>query len=221
VLVREPKAFLFDEPIAHLDAKLRARMRGELKHIQKTLGTTTVYVTHDQLEGMSMADRIAIMRDGVLQQVGTPYEVFNRPANVWVATFVGDPPMNILNGELQAADGGLVARAPQFTIDVPAAKAAALSRAPLQDNRVQIGIRPEALTLSSVRDATHPIEGRIYAVQPLGDVEIVDVRVGDDRILVRTELGTIANEDIDAPVHLGVRPEKLHFFDAGTGLAVN
>ncbi len=98
VLVREPKAFLFDEPIAHLDAKLRARMRGELKHIQKTLGTTTVYVTHDQLEGMSMADRIAIMRDGVLQQVGTPYEVFNRPANVWVATFVGDPPMNILNG---------------------------------------------------------------------------------------------------------------------------
>ncbi len=221
VLVREPQAFLFDEPIAHLDAKLRARMRGELKHIQKTLGTTTVYVTHDQLEGMSMADRIAIMREGVLQQVGTPHEVFNRPANVWVATFVGDPPMNILNAELLAADGGLVARAPQFTIDVPAAKAAALTQARLQDNRVQIGIRPEALTLSGVRDASHPIAGRVYSVQPLGDVEIVDVRVGDDRILVRTELGTIANEDIDAPVYLGYRPQKLHFFDAGTGLAVN
>jgi multiple sugar transport system ATP-binding protein len=220
VLVREPKAFLFDEPIAHLDAKLRARMRGELKHIQKTLRTTTVYVTHDQLEGMSMADRIAIMRDGVLQQVGTPHEVFNRPANVWVATFVGDPPMNILNGELQTADGGLVARAPQFTITVPADKAAALSRTPVEGGRVQVGIRPEALTLSSVRDAVHPIAGRIYAVQPLGDVEIVDVRVGDDRILVRTELGTISNEDMDAPVYLGYKPEKLHFFDAATGQAV-
>jgi multiple sugar transport system ATP-binding protein len=221
VLVREPQAFLFDEPIAHLDAKLRARMRGELKHIQKTLGTTTVYVTHDQLEGMSMADRIAIMREGVLQQVGTPHEVFNRPANVWVATFVGDPPMNILNAELQAADGGLVARAPQFVIDVPADKAAALVKAPLQDSKVQIGIRPEALRLSSVRDATHPIAGQIYAVQPLGDVEIVDVRVGEDRILVRTELGTIRNEDMDVPVYLGYRADKLHFFDAASGAAVN
>jgi multiple sugar transport system ATP-binding protein len=219
-LVREPQAFLFDEPIAHLDAKLRARMRGELKHIQKTLATTTVYVTHDQLEGMSMADRIAIMREGVLQQVGTPHEVFNRPANNWVATFVGDPPMNLLNGELQTADGGLVVRAPEFIIGVPEAKAAALGKTRLADNKVQVGVRPEALTLSSVPDADHPIGGNIYAVQPLGDVEIVDVRVGDDRILVRTELGTIQNEDMDAPVYLGYRPEKLHFFDPGTGAAV-
>ena len=221
VLVREPKAFLFDEPIAHLDAKLRARMRGELKHIQKTLGTTTVYVTHDQLEGMSMADRIAIMREGVLQQVGTPHEVFNKPANVWVATFVGDPPMNILNGELESADGVLVVRAPEFSITVPPAKAAALSAAPISGRRVQVGIRPEALRLSSSRDADHPVAGKIYAVQPLGDVEIVDVRVGEDRILVRTELGTINNEDIDAPVFLGYKPEKLHFFDAATGQAVS
>ena len=221
VLVREPKAFLFDEPIAHLDAKLRARMRGELKHIQKTLGTTTVYVTHDQLEGMSMADRIAIMRDGVLQQVGTPHEVFNKPANVWVATFVGDPPMNILNGELKASNGHLTAVAPQFSIEVPSAKAASLTKAPLKDGKVQVGVRPEALTLASQRDSSHPITGHIYAVQPLGDVEIVDVRVGEDRILVRTELGSIQNERIDAPVYLGYKPEKLHFFDASTGLAVN
>lgn len=220
VLVREPKAFLFDEPIAHLDAKLRARMRGELKHIQKTLGTTTVYVTHDQLEGMSMADRIAIMREGVLQQVGTPYEVFNRPANSWVATFVGDPPMNILNGELGTSDGVLVATAPEFVIAVPDAQAAALRSVGLQDKRVQVGVRPEALTLSMVRDAAHTIAGRVYAVQPLGDVEIVDVLVGQDRILVRTELGTIANSDVDSPVFLGYKPEKLHFFDPGTGLAV-
>ena len=220
VLVREPKAFLFDEPIAHLDAKLRARMRGELKHIQRTLGTTTVYVTHDQIEGMSMADRIAIMRDGVLQQIGTPYEVFNRPANTWVATFVGDPPMNTLTGELQSVDGGLVVNAPEFTIDVPSAIAATLYKAPLKGNKVQVGIRPEALTLSRLRDASHPIAGRVYAVQPLGDVEIVDVRVGQDRILVRTELGTVDNHDMDSAIYLGYKPEKLHFFDEGTGLTL-
>ena len=220
VLVREPKAFLFDEPIAHLDAKLRARMRGELKHIQKTLGTTTVYVTHDQLEGMSMADRIAIMRDGELQQVGTPHEVFNQPANVWVATFVGDPPMNILGGELVSENGTMLVKSPHFTLEVPQARTAPLSAASLKDGKVQVGIRPEALSLSSASDEAHPIAGRIYAVQPLGDVEIVDVRVGRDRMLVRTELGSINNEDVDAPVHLGYKPEKLHFFDAATGLAV-
>lgn len=220
VLVREPKAFLFDEPIAHLDAKLRARMRGELKHIQKSLGTTTVYVTHDQLEGMSMADRIAIMREGVLQQVGTPHEVFNQPANVWVATFVGDPPMNILSGELESKADRLVVKAPAFEIEVPASSVVGLNAAPLQDRRVQVGVRPEALRLSSTIDAAHPIAGRIYAVQPLGEVEVIDVRVGDDRLLVRAELGTVTNEDMDAAVYLGYRAEKLHFFDPVTGLAI-
>ncbi|MGA8210379.1 MAG: ABC transporter ATP-binding protein [Nocardioidaceae bacterium] len=220
VLVREPKAFLFDEPIAHLDAKLRARMRGELKHIQKTLGTTTVYVTHDQLEGMSMADRIAIMRDGILQQVGTPHEVFNRPANVWVATFIGDPPMNVLRGEVRGEDGGLAVHGEGFRIDVPREKADAVTEAPLSDRQIDVGIRPEALKLSSTADAAHPIAGKIYSVQPLGDVEIVDVRVGQDRLLVRAELGTITNDDMDAPVFIGHRPEKLYFFDPNTGLAL-
>lgn len=220
VLVREPKAFLFDEPIAHLDAKLRARMRGELKHIQKSLGTTTVYVTHDQLEGMSMADRMAIMREGVLQQVGTPHEVFNSPANVWVATFVGDPPMNVMSGELRSDDGELAVHGKGFRVAVPEARARALEDAPLKDRQILIGVRPEALTLSSVRDEKHHVAGKIYAVQPLGDIEIVDVRIGEDRLLVRVELGTISNEDIDAPVYLSFRKEKLHFFDPETGLAV-
>ncbi len=220
VLVREPKAFLFDEPIAHLDAKLRARMRGELKHIQKSLGTTTVYVTHDQLEGMSMADRIAIMREGVLQQVGTPHEVFNRPANLWVATFIGDPPMNVIRGEVLSEDDGLVVKGDGFRIDVPRDKAGALTGVQLSDRQVDVGIRPEALRLSSTPDEAHPIAGKIYSVQPLGDVEIVDVRVGADRLLVRAELGTITNESLDAPVYVGHRPEKLYFFDPSTGLAL-
>ena len=220
VLVREPKAFLFDEPIAHLDAKLRARMRGELKHIQRRLGTTTVYVTHDQLEGMSMADRIAIMRDGVLQQVGTPQEVFSAPANVWVATFVGDPPMNILAGDLVSEGGQLSVVAPEFRIDVPARAAAAITAANLQDKKMQVGIRPEALTLSRTADQQHPIAGRVYAVQPLGDVEVIDVRVGGARLLVRADLGTITNDDLDLAVYLGYRPDRLHFFDPTTGTAI-
>ena len=220
VLVREPKAFLFDEPIAHLDAKLRARMRGELKHIQRRLGTTTVYVTHDQLEGMSMADRIAIMRDGVLQQVGTPQEVFSQPANVWVATFVGDPPMNILSGDLSSDDGRLAVVSPDFRIEPTARAAAAVESAGLKGSAIQVGIRPEALTLVRTPDAEHPITGKVYAVQPLGDVEVIDVRVGSERLLVRAELGTITNDDLDARVHLGYRPERLHFFDPTTGRAI-
>ena len=220
VLVREPKAFLFDEPIAHLDAKLRARMRGELKHIQRSLGTTTVYVTHDQLEGMSMADRIAIMREGVLQQVGTPHEVFNSPANVWVATFVGDPPMNVLTGQLETLDGRLVVKGPTFEIEVPVERVATIEAAPLADRGVLVGVRPEALNLSSTPDAAHPIVGRIYAVQPLGDVEVIDVRVGDERVLVRAELGTVGNDDVDDTVYLGYRAQKLHFFDPTTGVAI-
>ena len=219
-LVREPKAFLFDEPIAHLDAKLRARMRGELKHIQKSLGTTTVYVTHDQLEGMSMADRIAVMHDGVLQQVGSPHEVFNSPVNVWVATFVGEPPMNIVGGHLESVDGSLIFRSPTFDLPVPLPAVGPLEAAELVDRKVKLGVRPEAVTLSATPDADHPIAGRIFAVEPLGDIEVVDMRVGDDRILARTELGTVSHGDMNAPLYLGCRPEKLHFFDAATDLRV-
>lgn len=219
-LVREPKAFLFDEPIAHLDAKLRARMRGELKHIQKTLGTTTVYVTHDQLEGMSMADRIAVMRDGVLQQVGTPHEVYNRPVNVWVGTFVGEPPMNVLTGELGSAGGTLAVRAPGFTVEVAPSLREIVQAAHPANGKVIIGIRPEALRLSSVRTPDHPIVGTIYAVEPLGDVEIVDVRVGSERVLARAELGTVLTEDMNATVYLGYQADKVHYFDATTELRI-
>ena len=108
--MREPELFLFDEPIAHLDAKLRAHMRGELKIMQRELGTTMIYVTHDQLEALSMADRIAVMHDGVLQQFGTPQEIYDHPVNEWVAGFVGEPPMNFLDCTLEEQDGQLPGR---------------------------------------------------------------------------------------------------------------
>ena len=114
--MREPKLFLFDEPIAHLDAKLRAHMRGELKIMQRELGTTMVYVTHDQLEALSMADRIAVMHDGVLQQFGTPQEIYDHPVNEWVAGFVGEPPMNFLDCTLEERDGQLLVVHPAFAV---------------------------------------------------------------------------------------------------------
>ena len=128
-IVREPKLFLFDEPIAHLDAKLRAHMRGELKIMQRELGTTMVYVTHDQLEALSMADRIAVMHDGVLQQFGTPREIYDHPVNEWVAGFVGEPPMNFLDCALEERDGRLHVVHPAFAVPMtPEQRAAAAGR---------------------------------------------------------------------------------------------
>ena len=117
-IVREPKLFLFDEPIAHLDAKLRAHMRGEIKHLQRTLGTTMIYVTHDQLEAMTMADKIAVMHEGVLQQLGTPREVYNNPVNAWVAGFVGEPAMNFVDATIEEKDGKTLLNHPNFSISV-------------------------------------------------------------------------------------------------------
>jgi len=123
-IVRQPQVFLFDEPIAHLDAKLRARMRGELKHLQLDLGVTTIYVTHDQLEALSMADRIAVMNEGVLQQYGTPTEIYERPANAWVATFVGEPQMSLM--EMSVSESGnsvkLVLAGHSIALDTPQAR---------------------------------------------------------------------------------------------------
>src|SRR5947207_2436425 len=140
-IVRQPEVFLFDEPISHLDAKLRAHMRGEIKRLQKELGTTMIYVTHDQLEGMSMADKIAVMNQGVLQQYGTPKEIFNNPVNEWVATFVGDPPMNLLEAELQSENGTLYVVHPIFRLALSDAKRQKLLAASAGDSRlVRLGI---------------------------------------------------------------------------------
>lgn len=167
-----------------------------------------------------MADRIVVMRDGVLQQFGTPQQVFNEPANVWIATFVGDPPMNILPGTLQHQDGRLVVRSSEYSIEVPARMKSALEARIPSAADVQLGIRPDALTLSSMAGPEHPISGVVYAVQLLGDVELVDVRVGSSRVLVRAALGTVNSRDINRTVYLGHEPDRLYFFDADSGEAI-
>jgi multiple sugar transport system ATP-binding protein len=216
-IVREPKLFLFDEPIAHLDAKLRAHMRGELKHMQRTLGTTMIYVTHDQLEAMSMADLIAVMHEGELQQLGTPREVYNRPVNAWVAGFVGEPAMNFVDCGIEENGGKTRFTHPNFKISVTPEQARSLA---LQhgSNKIRMGIRPDALAVSLTEPADEHITGNIFVNELLGGDMIVDVDLADARIRVKTS--TEFNGKEGDTCYILANREKWHAFSRETGKAL-
>jgi multiple sugar transport system ATP-binding protein len=211
-IVRKPAVFLFDEPLSNLDAKLRVQMRAEIKRLQARLETTTIYVTHDQVEAMTMGHRIAVLKDGDLQQVGTPIEVYDRPANLFVAQFIGSPPMNFLGAEL--ADGGRTLRGAAFAIPVPAAwQAAAAASA---GRRVNVGIRPEHVLepARAARGQSAPLELIVEIVETLGDELVVHGRIGDDLLVWK--------QDPHRPAALGdriqvqVELDAVHLFDAQT-----
>jgi multiple sugar transport system ATP-binding protein len=214
-IVREPKLFLFDEPIAHLDAKLRAHMRGELKIMQRELGTTMVYVTHDQLEALSMADRIAVMHDGVLQQFGTPREIYDHPVNEWVAGFVGEPPMNFLDCVLEERDGRLHVVHPAFAVPMPDEQRAALP-AGTPPRTARLAMRPAEIAIVPP-GVDGAVKANILVTEPLGGDMLVDCALGDNKVLVKTK-----------PDYAGVRGEECwltfnttrwHLFASDTGLA--
>jgi multiple sugar transport system ATP-binding protein len=194
-LVRQPRAFLMDEPLTNLDAELRADMRTEIKHLQERLGSTMVHVTHDQLEAMSLGHRIAILNDGRLEQVGTPLEIYDRPATLFCARFIGSPPMNLLdveltNGALTAA-GGLALAAPD-----------GLARG----RRLVAGVRPEALELTQP-GAAGAVDARVVSEEALGDetIYVVETAAGD----VRVRMPPTSRFGADAPVglrHAGAVP---------------
>jgi ABC-type sugar transport system ATPase subunit len=202
-LVREPRLFLLDEPLSNLDAKLRVQMRAELKLLFDRLATTVVYVTHDQAEAMTMSDRVAIFDKGVVQQVGTPLDLYNKPANKFVAGFLGSPPMNFLEAEI--ADGQV--RGDGFAFALPAWAGAIGRGAP-----VVLGIRPEDVT---PRDHTGPNAAAISLVEPMGSSTIVYTRVGTN--LVAIETGKDTTLGVGSTVSLDVEPNRLHLFDAATG----
>ncbi|MDP4004702.1 ABC transporter ATP-binding protein [Methylobacterium sp. NEAU K] len=201
-IVRDPQVFLFDEPLSNLDAKLRVAMRTEIKELHQRLKTTTIYVTHDQIEAMTMADRIVVMHDGVVEQIGPPLELYDRPDNLFVAGFIGSPAMNFVagtvrsNGQLVfAADSGL-------TIPLNEAPAGTLGR-PLI-----LGLRPEHFDL-----AADGIAAEVVVVEPTGSETMLAVRAGgqDLTCVLRERVGEGPGETI----HL--RPNRVHFFDAETG----
>ncbi|OJT95990.1 ABC transporter ATP-binding protein [Metarhizobium album] len=215
-IVREPKLFLFDEPIAHLDAKLRAHMRGEIKHLQRTLGTTMIYVTHDQLEALSMADYIAVMHDGELQQWGTPSEIFNKPVNAWVAGFVGEPAMNFLTCSVTSRGDDVVLRHRNFEIPLLAGQVSQINGSS-QGGAVRMGVRPDALSISMERPDDAAIQGEIFVNELLGGDMLVDVSLEDCRVRVKTspEFAGKPGE----PCYLTVNRQKWHVFDSQDGHA--
>jgi multiple sugar transport system ATP-binding protein len=199
-IVRQPQAFLMDEPLSNLDAQLRFQMRAELKRLQKSLAVTTVYVTHDQLEAMTMADLIAVMAGGRLQQLASPAEIYARPANLFVASFCGSPPMNLLegtvsNGRFQRDQGS-----------IPIKNDAAAERV--------LGFRPEHAEIT-MRGAPDSFAGEIYVVEPLGSETLVSVNVGADRVNVRVWAGFQGQIGDQC----GVRPEagRTVLFSKDTG----
>jgi multiple sugar transport system ATP-binding protein len=211
-IVRKPAVFLFDEPLSNLDAKLRVQMRAEISTLQKRLQTTTVYVTHDQIEAMTMGDRIAVMNKGELQQVGSPLEVYEQPATLFVASFIGTPPMNFLPATF--SDGGTTVAASGFRLPVPEAfRAAAAGR---DGMKVVLGLRPENIREAG-RDGEGvlvPVGAKVEFVEPLGHEVIVHGRIGDDLLVAK--VGPHRAPQTGATVDLVIEAAAAHLFDVAT-----
>ena len=192
-VVRAPQVFLMDEPLSNLDAKLRASMRVQIKHLQRQLRITTVYVTHDQIEAMTLADRIVIMDKGAIQQVGTPDQIYTDPANTFVAGFIGNPPMNLIDG---TAQNGRFA-APGITAPCPTTLS----------GKVTLGVRPE-----DCRVGGDNVQGLVYGVEPTGDMTYLTVMAGARQVEVKAARDF--RSDIDVPISIGFDPARLYFFGA-------
>jgi multiple sugar transport system ATP-binding protein len=216
-IVRHPKVFLFDEPLSNLDAKLRVQMRVELKKLHQRLGTTAVYVTHDQVEAMTLGDRVVVMKDGVVQQVGDPLELYNRPANKFVAGFIGSPAMNFATVTMADGNGRITAKNAGLEIEIPGAQAERL-RAHL-GRQLMLGIRPEDLHVAHAGDPKGlTFNSRVEVVEKLGSEILLDVRVGEDSMVAAVDPTTQAKAQDQ--LQLAVNPERLHFFDARTEAAI-
>jgi len=212
-LVRKPRVFLFDEPLSNLDARLRLQMRAEISSLQKRLGTTAIYVTHDQLEAMTMGSRIAVLKDGRLQQVGTPLEVYERPSNTFVATFLGSPPMSLVKAAV--AENGSRVEAGTFALPVPDGLRSRMSG---RDGlSVLVGIRPEHLHAAGFRakGPVAPVRGTVEHVEALGHEAIVHFRTGEDLLVARLDPRSVPPRG--QSIGLSCEVESLHLFEAETG----
>ena len=203
-MVRDPAVFLFDEPLSNLDAQLRTQMRLEIKKLHQRVGSTIVFVTHDQVEAMTMADRIVIMKDGRIQQVGTPSEVYHRPANTFVAQFIGAPAMNMLAG--RASRGG---------VELDGGGHVSVSRSLPEGKGVMLGIRPEDFLLDPLETV---VEGPVAVREPLGHETLIYVGAESGEIIAKADGRT--PPQVGETVRLGALAENMHVFDAQTGAAL-
>ncbi len=213
-IVRKPAVFLFDEPLSNLDAKLRVQMRAELSKLQSRLHTTTIYVTHDQVEAMTMGHRIAVLKDGKLQQVGTPLEVYERPANVFVANFIGTPPMNFFTATVR--DGGARLEAEAFSVTVPDSwRELTAGR---EGRKLVVGIRPENILEAGkpARGRTSRVELEVDIVEPLGHEVILHGSAGADLMVAKLDPSRVPQ--VGSKVAVDLEIESLHLFDPETEL---
>jgi len=216
-IVRNPQVFLFDEPLSNLDAKLRVHMRVELRKLHERLGTTAIYVTHDQVEAMTLGDRVVVMKDGLVQQVGDPMTLYNTPANLFVAGFIGSPAMNFAQVTVVNGEGGLWVETQGLKLRLPGPLAA--RAAPLAGKRAMFGIRPEDLRVANGADpAEYSMDCEVEVVERLGSETLLDTRIGKDSVVASVEplVAVRAREK----VRLAVTPDRMHLFDAETEMAV-
>ncbi len=212
-IVRDPKVFLMDEPLSNLDAKLRVQMRAEIKRLHQELESTVIYVTHDQMEAMTMADRIAVMSGGLVQQLGTPAEIYERPANVFVAGFVGSPAMNFVEGYVNVDDGQTVIRGDSWELPLSPANAARAGAA----RDVVVGVRHGHVRVRS-DGAGGGLPGRLYTVEPTGDITFVHVQLGTAFLVASTT--EPFRGAADQPVRVDFDQEHLYLFDRETQQAL-
>jgi multiple sugar transport system ATP-binding protein len=210
-IVRKPKVFLFDEPLSNLDARMRGEMRSEIKRLHRALRATMVYVTHDQVEAMTMGDRVVVMDRGRVQQVASPLDLYRAPANLFVAGFIGMPPMNLLRGSIACGAGASLTFCAGEVCRVPLG---ALAGAGAPGNAV-VGFRPEAVYV--VAEGEGHMLGTVDLVEPMGCDTFVHADVGGQRVVARLSADA-AEHTLGAPVSLSVREGQVHMFDGATGL---
>ncbi len=221
-IVREPRAFLLDEPLSNLDAKLRVQMRSEISKLHQRLEATIIYVTHDQVEAMTMGDRIVVMKDGIIQQVGQPLDIYERPINAFVAGFIGSPAMNFFPCRLTEEDNQLIIQTSGFSVPIPENRLHNIDQLRSYNGKELIfGIRPEDIVDSSTEGVTHEtpyINVAVEVVEPMGNECFVHGRIGSDPFIARVDAHTTARPNKQHQVSL--RLSKMHLFDQTTELAI-
>src|SRR5437016_8696091 len=216
-IVRHPRVFLFDEPLSNLDAKLRVQRRVELKKLHNRLGTTAIYVTHDQVEAMTLGDRVVVMRDGWVQQVGDPMELYNEPANRFVAGFIGSPAMNFAAVRVHDVDGALYAEGEGIRLKVPGPLTNRLG--PYAGKEVALGIRPEDMRVANDADPVEMnLDAVVEVVERLGSEILLDVAVG--RVTMVAAVEPTVGAKVHERLRLAVNPHRMHFFDSESEAAI-
>jgi multiple sugar transport system ATP-binding protein len=215
-IVRDPKVFLMDEPLSNLDAKLRVHMRSELKRLQKDLGVTTIYVTHDQVEAMTLADQIAVLNNGVLQQIDNSYNIYHNPSNIFIGGFIGSPPMNFIECSLTETeetcflDGGPCSfPLPKTVSDIVKDKAV--------NSELILGIRPQDFLVGNESTEDLCVAAEVYVLEPLGSEIIVDLKIGE--LLLKAEMAQF-DGSVGDQVWVGFHPDKLHIFNKKSGTVI-